>query len=75
MHSKPSKENLIRELAFCLELWGEEGSCGFGNCTKCEQCAAPYLLLKLISGELLHGNMRRLTLKDWKMKLEELRSL
>ncbi len=42
-------------------FWGE---------TKCEKCAAPYLLYKMITGELLDGI--RLTHNEWKDKLEEL---
>ncbi|MCK5449420.1 hypothetical protein KAI32_00990 [Candidatus Pacearchaeota archaeon] len=65
-----NKETLLEELKFCLNLWEEKGSCNFGGSTRCEQCGAPYLLLKLISGELLHDkDMRRLTLKDWKDKI------
>ncbi len=65
------KEKLIKELEFCLQLWEKQGHCEFGSYNKCEQCAAPYLLLKLISGEVLHGKeIKRLSLKDWKKKLE-----
>ena len=68
------KEELVKELEFCLKLWQEQGFCKFGGYTKCEQCACPYLLLKLISGEVLHGDMQRLTLEDWKKKLEEVKA-
>jgi hypothetical protein len=64
----------IDELKFCLELWEKRGSCKFGGHTKCGECAAPYLLLKMINGQSLHGKMKRLTLDDWKKKLEELES-
>ena len=65
------KEKLIKELEFCLRLWGKQGYCEFGGHNKCEQCAAPYLLLKLINGEVLHGKeVKRLSLKDWKEKLK-----
>ena len=67
------KEKLIEELEFCLKLWEEKGHCGFGGYTKCEQCATPYLLLKLINGEVLHGKMERLTLEDWQKKLIEIK--
>jgi hypothetical protein len=66
-------KKFIEELEFCLKLWEEKGGCKFGGGTKCTQCAAPYLLFKLISGELLHGDMQRLTLEDWKKKLKSLR--
>lgn len=62
---------LIHEIEFCLKLWGEKGGCAFGRKTECEKCGAPYVLWKLISGEVLHGEkMKRLTLGDWKKKME-----
>ena len=67
------KEKFVEELEFCLKLWEKQGHCEFGGYTKCEQCATPYLLLKLINGELLHGKMERLKLADWKKKVEEVR--
>ncbi len=66
------KISLKEELNFCLKLWEEKGGCGFGGRTKCEQCAVPYLLLKLISGEILHGEIKRLSLDDWKKKVNSL---
>ena len=65
------KDKLLEELKFCLELWGKQGYCEFGGNTKCEQCGTPYLLYKLITGKALHGNMNRLTLEDWKQKLNQ----
>ena len=65
------KEELIKELAFCLELWENKGGCKFGKGNKCEQCAAPYLLLKLINNSYI--NNKRLTLADWKKELEKLK--
>jgi len=63
------KDKLIEELKFCINLWKEKGGCEFGGETKCENCAAPYLLLKLINGEILHGkNTKRLSLEDWEKK-------
>jgi hypothetical protein len=50
-----NKEDLLKELEFCLKLWEEKGGCEFGKSTQCKDCAAPYLLLKLISGEAIHG--------------------
>ena len=68
------KQKLIKELDFCLGLWEKQGYCEFGGYTKCEQCAAPYLLYKLITGEALHEKgMKRLTLEDWKEKLKEIK--
>lgn len=66
-------EELIKELEFCLKLWEKQGYCEFGNHTNCQECAAPYLLLKLINGEILHGKMKRLNLEDWKKKLSLLK--
>jgi hypothetical protein len=65
MHDK-----YIEELEFCIKLWEKQGYCGFGGHTKCEQCAAPYILWKLSTGEILHGKMTRLTLEDWKKRVE-----
>jgi len=66
MHDK-----YIEELKFCLDLWEIQGHCGFGGQTKCVECAAPYLLWKLSTGEVLHGKMQRFTLDDWKKKIEK----
>ncbi|MFQ5647791.1 MAG: hypothetical protein ACE5FW_01010, partial [Candidatus Aenigmatarchaeota archaeon] len=64
------REKLIRELEFCLELWEKQGRCGFGGRTRCQECAAPYLTYKLITGKALHTmegekRMERLGLEDW----------
>ena len=66
------KEDYLKELSFCLNLWKGKGGCEFGGGNKCEECAAPYLLLKFASGEVLHGDIKRLSLDDWKEKLKEL---
>ena len=68
------KENSVykEELNFCLQLWESQGYCEFGGHTKCEQCAAPYILLKLATGEVLHGKMKRLTLEGWKDKIRNI---
>jgi hypothetical protein len=65
------KEKLSDELKFCLELWQKQGHCTFGGRTDCEQCAVPYLLYKLITGNVLHGDMDRLTLDDWEKLAEK----
>ena len=63
----------LEELKFCIRLWKEKDHCNFGGKTKCEECAAPYILLKMISGEALHNpDMKRLTLKDWEEKIKQL---
>jgi ASC-1-like (ASCH) protein len=67
---KPAAQ-LKNELRFCLKLWKEKGGCTFGGGTRCEQCAVPYLLLKMLTGEVLHGDMKRLTLEDWEKKIEQ----
>lgn len=67
------KQKFVKELEFCLGLWEKQGYCEFGGYTKCEQCAAPYLLYKLTTGKVLHGKMERLTLDAWKKKLDELK--
>lgn len=67
-----SNSKYMEELKFCLNLWETEGGCTFGGGNKCEVCAVPYLLLKFISGEVIHGNVKRLTLDDWKEKLDSL---
>lgn len=61
-----------KELEFCLKLWEKQGGCSFGGGNKCEQCAVPYLLLKFESKEVLHGNIKRLTLEDWKNKIKKI---
>ncbi len=69
-----NKEELLKELEFCLKLWKESGGCEFGKITKCKECSAPYLLLKLINGEIIHGkDVKRLTLNDWEKKLKQLK--
>ncbi len=69
------RQKLIEELEFCIKLWKEQGHCEFGGYTNCKNCATPYLLLKLITGEILHGKeIRRLTLEDWENKIKEIKS-
>lgn len=67
------KNKYIEELKFCLKLWKEQGYCEFGGYTKCNECASPYLMLKLINGEVLHGKeVKRLSLSDWENKLRSI---
>ena len=66
------RKHLVKELEFCLKLWEEQGHCSFGGHTNCEECAAPYLIYKLITGEALHGDMERLKLDDWSEILDKL---
>ncbi|MFA5755021.1 MAG: hypothetical protein WC909_01485 [Candidatus Paceibacterota bacterium] len=66
-------KKIKEELNFCLKLWEKQGYCNFGGKTKCEECAVPYLLYKLITGEVLHDEkMKRLALEDWKKLTEEI---
>lgn len=69
------EQKLKGELQFCLELWEKQGYCEFGGHTAYPQCAVPYLLYKLMTGKVLHGKMRRLTLEDWKKRLNEVGKL
>ena len=64
------KESLKEELEFCLSLWEKQGFCKFGGQTKCEQCGTPYILYKLLTGKALHGDIRRLSLDEWKLLLK-----
>jgi len=67
------QEKLKEELNFCLKLWEEQGHCNFGGTTKCEHCASPYLLYKLISNKVLHDEkMTRLSLEEWKNLIKPL---
>lgn len=63
--------NAKQELTFCLQLWGAKGECAFGEKTKCEKCAAPYVLYKMITGKAIHTE-RRFSLEEWKELLNEI---
>jgi hypothetical protein len=67
---KKMKPELMREFEFCLDLWEKQGHCTFGGHTDCENCAAIYLIYKLLTGEVIHGDVKRLTLEEWKTRLE-----
>ncbi|NGX55848.1 MAG: hypothetical protein K1060chlam5_00078 [Candidatus Anoxychlamydiales bacterium] len=65
------KSKLIKELNFCIKLWDEKVYCNFGRKIQCANCAAPYLLYKLISKKVLHDEkVPRLSLEDWKKLLD-----
>ncbi|MGC9309949.1 MAG: hypothetical protein ACP5D2_04625 [Candidatus Nanoarchaeia archaeon] len=68
------KKGYIEELEFCLNLWEKQAGCKFGGSTKCGECAAPYILWKFITREILHRDMERLTLDDWKIKLNHIKT-
>ncbi len=73
MEKPVDKERIKHELGFCLELWEKQGHCGFGGKTKCEECAAPYLCYKLLTGKALHDEgQKRLTLAEWKKMAKEI---
>jgi hypothetical protein len=64
------KEELIEELELCLKVWENLGKCKLGKETNCKDCGCPYVLLKMISGQVLNEkDMKRLDLKDWKYVL------
>lgn len=60
------KSNYISELKYCLQHRENNWWCTFWWWTKCTECTAPYLLHKLISWEILHWDMNRLSLEDRK---------
>ncbi|MBW6451426.1 MAG: hypothetical protein K0B02_01735 [DPANN group archaeon] len=69
-----SKATLVSELEFCINLWKQQSYCEFAGHTDCDKCATPYLLNKLITGELLHGpDVKRLDVNEWYVKLEEIK--
>lgn len=41
------KEDIKKEIDFCIKLREEQGGCSFGKSTRCEQCAALPVLRKL----------------------------
>ena len=62
----------VEELKFCLKLWEKQGYCEFGKKTNCKDCGAPYVLWKMVSGEIIHGpNYKRLSLDEWKNKIKD----
>lgn len=68
-----NKKQLLAELQLCSQLWHEKGHCTFGGKTHCKQCAVPYLLLKLLTGEVLHGPAcPRLSCAEWQKKITDL---
>lgn len=62
------KEEIKKELDFCIKLREEQGGCSFGKTNRCEQCAAMSVLRKLYSGEVLDG--QKLSLEERKVKLK-----
>lgn len=69
------KDILVKELGFCLKIWDKKWWCTFWWWTKCHQCATPYLLLKLINWEVLHWDIQRLSLEEWKQKFNSLKDV
>jgi len=68
----PDNSKYISELKFCLKLREESWGCTFWWSTKCSQCAVPYILYKFISWNILHWDIDRLTLEDWKLLIEKI---
>lgn len=64
------KEDVKKEIDFCIKLREEEGGCTFGKSTRCEQCAALSVLRKLYSWEVLDG--QKLSLEEWKQKIKNI---
>ncbi len=67
---KNPKDVAQKELLFCMDLWEKKGSCLFGNETRCEQCAAPYILYKMCTGKVIHD--KRLSKDEWKSLVNSL---
>lgn len=67
---KDVKDVAKEELSFCLDLWKKKGSCSFSGGATCDTCGAPYLLYKLCTGHVLHGDIKRLSLQEWE-KLDQ----
>ena len=57
----------ISELILCIDHMKKSGGCQFGAGKICDQCGTPYLLWKMISGELLCGEELKAT--NWEQKL------
>jgi len=69
-----SKQELLDELETCVKAWENLGYCHIGGRNECFTCPVPYLLLKLITGEVLSERFSfRWKLEDWKDKLIELK--
>ncbi|MGD0275156.1 MAG: hypothetical protein ABSB79_03705 [Syntrophales bacterium] len=51
------EDKIKMELNMCLELWGKQGFCTFGKETRCKQRGAPYVLYKMLTGNVFHGDM------------------
>ncbi len=68
------KERLLKELVLCLNIWEKRGYCEFGGMTKCEDCGVPYVMWKLITGQVLDKDKvnKRLALNDWKRLVNSL---
>jgi hypothetical protein len=66
-------KSLLEELEFCLDLWKKQGKCLFGGGTKCEECASPYLLYKMLTKKHL-DSPKRLDLKEWEALYRELQT-
>lgn len=63
-----TKEDIKKELDFCMKLREKQDGCNFNGWTKCEQCAAMSVLRKLYSWEIL--DEQKLSLEQRKEKLK-----
>ena len=63
-----NKEDIKKELDFCMQLREQQWGCSFNKSTKCEQCASMSVLRKLYSGEVLDG--QKLSFEEWKNKIQ-----
>ena len=61
------RDDILKEIEFCIEHREQKGRCKFGEETKCEQCASIYVLRKLYNGKVLDG--QKLTLNERKKKV------
>ncbi len=62
------KEDIKKEIDFCIKLREEQGGCNFNKRSKCEQCSALSVLRKLYSWEVLDG--QKLSLEERKNKIK-----
>ena len=62
-----TKQDIKKELDFCIQLRETQWWCSFNKKTTCEQCASMSVLRKLYSWEVLDG--KKLSLQEWKDKI------
>ena len=62
------KEDIKKELDFCIKLREEQGGCSFNKGAMCENCAALSVVRKLYSWEVFDG--QKLSLEERKDKIK-----